>query len=654
MTGERDPDERSGEWPDEVREALRRSDELYRSLTAISHDAVFVQVPGGRIIAWSEAATRIFGIDESAALSGPAGLAAALAHLVREDGSAFATGDLPSRRTLSSGEPCRDVTIGFSRGEEQRWVSVSTSPLFAEGETRPYAVVVAAADVTERRRAEQALATSEELLRDLYETMAQGVVFQAADGRIISANPAAQRILGLTLDQLQGRTSSDPRWRAMRADGSDFPGEEHPAMVALRTGRRVEAVRMGIYHPEADATRWVLIDAVPRFRAGELHPHQVFTVFTDITDLRTAEAALQESEDRFRYAFDHSAVGMGVSDLDGHYTRLNDAFCRMMGYSREELEGQHFAMLAFPEDAACLGESVGQLMDGTASDVRLRRRMRAKDGTTRWADAVYALRRDAEGEPLHFITSMIDVTAQVHAQEQVERRTAQLEAANRELEAFVYSAAHDLRAPLRAIDGFGAILAEDYGGVLDDTGLGHLERIRAGAQRMGLLIDHLMALSRASRQELLLEEVDVSALAAEVCEEVSGAHRGRAIDFVVAPALSVRTDATVLRVILDNLVGNACKFTAGHATARIEIGAAVVDGETAFFVRDDGAGFDGAVATHLFGAFQRYHDPEVFPGDGIGLATVQRLVARLGGRVWAEAEVEKGAAFFFTLGTPDA
>lgn len=234
-------------------------------------------------------------------------------------------------------------------------------------------------------------------------------------------------------------------------------------------------------------------------------------------------------------------------------------------------------------------------------------------------------------------------------EQRVFARTAQLEAANRELEAFVYAAAHDLRAPLRAIDGFSELVARQAEERLEDDEKADLQRVRAAAQRMAQLIDHLMALSHASRQELVVEHIDVSALAADVCEHVCGGSPERDIELVIAPALRAVTDAAALRLVLTNLLENATKYTSKHATARIEVGAIDDHGELAFFVRDDGAGFDMDRAAHLFGPFQRLHNAAEFPGEGIGLATVQRLVTRLGGRIWAEAEVENGATFYFTL-----
>jgi light-regulated signal transduction histidine kinase (bacteriophytochrome) len=234
----------------------------------------------------------------------------------------------------------------------------------------------------------------------------------------------------------------------------------------------------------------------------------------------------------------------------------------------------------------------------------------------------------------------------------VAARTAELEAANRELESFAYAVSHDLRAPLRALDGFSRILLEDYGDVLDAEGRSHLNRILAADRRMGTLIEAMLELSRLMRGEITRAPVDLSALAREIGAGLAEAEPTRTVELVVADGLSAEADRDLVRALLANLLGNAWKFTAGHEAARVEVGETVHKGECAFYVRDDGAGFDMAYADKLFGAFQRLHRDDEFEGLGIGLATVQRIVHRHGGRVWAEGAVEGGATFSFTL--PDS
>lgn len=235
--------------------------------------------------------------------------------------------------------------------------------------------------------------------------------------------------------------------------------------------------------------------------------------------------------------------------------------------------------------------------------------------------------------------------------ERLERFAEQLATANRELEAFSYSVSHDLRAPLRAIDGFAQALCEDLGEGLKDPAAGHLRRIRAAAHRMGRLIDDLIELSRVARAPMQSQEVDLTALSRAVVQDLAVAEPGRQVEVNVAEGLSGRGDPHLLRVVMDNLLGNAWKFTGRNPRARIDVGAAAGDdGVTAYFVRDDGAGFDMAYADKLFGPFQRLHGQAEYPGTGIGLATVQRIVHRHGGRVWAQAAPGAGATFRFTLG----
>jgi signal transduction histidine kinase/ActR/RegA family two-component response regulator len=234
-------------------------------------------------------------------------------------------------------------------------------------------------------------------------------------------------------------------------------------------------------------------------------------------------------------------------------------------------------------------------------------------------------------------------------EERVAERTAELAAVNKELEAFAYSVSHDLRAPLRSIDGFSQVLLEEYDDGLDADGQNYLRRVRAASQRMGELIDDLLRLSRVTRAEMIREKVDLSALAQEVAAQLQETQPERQVEFVIAEGLVANGDARLLRVVLENLLGNAWKFTGKQTCARIEFSCTETDGKPAYFVRDSGAGFDMAYADKLFGAFQRLHSTAEFEGAGIGLATIQRIIHRHGGQVWAKGAVGQGATFYFTL-----
>ena len=242
-----------------------------------------------------------------------------------------------------------------------------------------------------------------------------------------------------------------------------------------------------------------------------------------------------------------------------------------------------------------------------------------------------------------------EIEERKRVENQVKGMNAELLAANKELEAFSYSVSHDLRAPLRGIDGFSLALLEDYADKLDEDGRDYLRRVRAATQRMGILIDDLLGLSRVTRSEMRLEKTDLGAIARSVAVELQNTQPERRAEFRIEEGLQAFVDPHLVRIALENLLGNAWKFTSKHESACIEFGRTHSEGRLTYYVRDDGAGFDPAYADRLFGAFQRLHDKNDFPGTGVGLATVQRIIHRHGGHIWAEGAVEKGTTFYFTL-----
>jgi light-regulated signal transduction histidine kinase (bacteriophytochrome) len=234
-------------------------------------------------------------------------------------------------------------------------------------------------------------------------------------------------------------------------------------------------------------------------------------------------------------------------------------------------------------------------------------------------------------------------------EQRVRDRTVELEASSKELEAFSYSVSHDLRAPLRAVDGFGLALLEDCEDMLDEDGKDYLRKIRAATQRMGTLIDDMLQLSRLTRTQMLVEKVNLTEIAWSIIHEMQESEPERVVTIKIAAGLEDRADPKLMRIALENLLGNAWKFTGKRAEAIIELGATIADSRTTYFVRDNGAGFDMAYVNKLFTPFQRLHSMEEYPGTGIGLGTVHRIMHRHGGKVWAEGQVDKGATFYFSF-----
>jgi len=346
-------------------------------------------------------------------------------------------------------------------------------------------------------------------------------------------------------------------------------------------------------------------------------------------------------------------------DAQGKITDVNAATEKVTGRTRKELIGTDFSDY-FTEPSRARAGYQQVFREGSVQDYALE--IRHRDGhrtPVLYNASVYC---DEAGKVLGVFAAARDVTERRRVEEELRRlneqlelrvaaRTAELAASNRELEAFAYSVSHDLRAPLRAIDGFSQALLEDYADKVDPEGRGHLQRVRIASQRMGQLIDGLLSLSRTTRTEMRRTTVNMSILAAGICQELQKTAPDRQIEFVTAPNLLVNADASLLRILLENLLGNAFKFTGKHPTARIEVGSQQDNGQTVYFVRDDGAGFDMTYASNLFSAFRRLHAMTEFEGTGIGLATVQRIVHRHGGKVWAEGQIEKGATIYFTIPT---
>ena len=317
-----------------------------------------------------------------------------------------------------------------------------------------------------------------------------------------------------------------------------------------------------------------------------------------------------------------------------------------------------FYEMVHPEDRARLQHAVEEAIR-IKSDYEVECRFRRPDGTAGWLLGRGRAYCDAAGKPVRLAGVAIDITASKQAdaeltrlnaelEQRVKARTAQLEAANNDLEAFAYSVSHDLRAPLRGIRGFSEVLLEQHAGRLDTEGRELLRRVCESSHRMNGLIDDLLKLSRVGRSEMSRRRVDLSAVATTAAAHLRQLEPGRAVDVKIEPGLYTQGDERLLGIVLDNLLSNAWKFTQQRPNARIEFGR-TTEPEPAFYVRDNGVGFEPELAHKLFGVFQRLHSGAQFPGTGIGLATVRRIVQRHGGRTWAEGVVNQGAVFYFTL-----
>jgi PAS domain S-box-containing protein len=502
-------------------------------------------------------------------------------------------------------------------------------------------------DITGRRQAEEALEREHNLLRTVIDHLPVAVYAKDLRMQTTLSNRMAEERLGL---------SGEP-------GGPDLPASEEFRREDLRVVEQGEKILdQEIQTRDARGRQRTLLTSRLPLRDSEDRIIGLLGIGTDITRQKRTEEELFQERTFLRTVIDTSPNLVCVKKADGTFALANRSLAEAYGCTPEEMIGKKNAECARPpRETDRLIESDREVIARQAPKILPEEKITFADGKERWFTVIKTPLREKTGPSDKILCVSMEITERKQAEEEIRRlnaelerrvaeRTAQLEAANKELEAFAYSVSHDLRAPLRSIDGFGQALQEDYAAALDDQGRDFLERIRAGSKRMGQLIDDLLKLSRLTREEMHSRKLDLSAMARRVLEELRRSDPDRSVDCVVEDGLTAQGDEHLIQAMLENLLGNAWKFTSRRKKAKIQFGTErTPGGETAFVVRDNGAGFSMEYAGKLFHAFQRLHTVREFPGNGIGLATVQRIVHRHGGKVWGEGEPGKGAAFFFIL-----
>jgi PAS domain S-box-containing protein len=382
-------------------------------------------------------------------------------------------------------------------------------------------------------------------------------------------------------------------------------------------------------------------------------------VFDVITQRKQVEQALKQSERRYRAIGESIDYGVWVCGPDGTNLYASESFLKLVGITQEECSNFGWGNVLHPEDAERTITAWKECVR-TGGTWDIEHRFRGVDGKWHAVLARGVPVRDDQGRITSWVGINLDISRIKQAEEEVHRlnqtleqrvleRTAQLEAANKEMEAFSYSVSHDLRAPLRAVDGFALILATEHAAQLDPEGLRMLQVVRNEGTRMGRLIDDLLAFSRMGRRLMRSTEIDMTALARTVFEESASRVSNRKVRLTMTSLLPTHGDASMIRQVLVNLLSNAIKYSQPREVAEIELGSRLEGNECIYWVKDNGVGFDPRYADKLFGVFQRLHSDAEFEGTGVGLALAQRIIHRHGGRVWAEGKVNEGASFYFTL-----
>jgi PAS domain S-box-containing protein len=507
-------------------------------------------------------------------------------------------------------------------------------------------------DIDEKKHIEEALRDSEVKFRRVVEASPTAMHFYQLENHdrlvLLDANPAADRMLGISHQALKGGTLE----------------EAFPNLVTTGIPEIYKKVASGELGPQAFETQYYDESLGGYFdvHVYQTSPGFILVNFIDISERKKTEQALRERE--FWLSESQRVGRIGSYSLDIPRNRwessdvMDDIFGIQPDYEKTLLSWNG---LVHPDEREAMLDYFNRHVISEKQPFDKEYRIvRPKNGEERWVWGRGELVFGEDGAPVRMIGTIQDVTARRQAEEQIRslnaqleqrvaERTTQLQMANKELEAFAYSVSHDLRAPLRGISGWSQALLEDYAEQLDDQGRKYLERVGNETRYMGQLIDDLLQLSRLTRSEMKFGPVDLSALALAITKRLKETLGERKVEFVIQPGLVAQGDTHLLEIALTNLLSNACKFTGTRELARVEFGQTLQNGKQAYFVRDNGVGFDMIYARNLFGAFQRMHKQSEFPGSGIGLATVQRIIHRHGGLIWADSKPDEGAVFYFSL-----
>jgi PAS domain S-box-containing protein len=512
-------------------------------------------------------------------------------------------------------------------------------------------------DITDRKRSEDEIRAAAAYNRSLIEASLNPMFTIGRDGAISDVNTATEQATGYERAELLGTWFSDYFTE---------PGLARTGYQLAFAGGSVRDYPLELRHRDGHITSVMYNGAVYRDPSGQVLG--VFAAARDITETERLQDALRASEERLRVLFDSAPIGVGEVSLSGDLVRINRYFCQFVGYTADEVLSMRWLEDFLPSDNIEVDRAIQQrLLSGEIDTYSAEKSFLQKGGGVIWGEVQRSLVRDPAGRPLLYIDTVRDITAQLEAEAEVgtltaelearvEQRTAELELSNKNLRAFSYSIAHDLRTPLCGLNGFSEVLLEECGELLGESGRGYAQRIQAASERMGTIIDDLLRLSQVSHADMNLVPVDLSAQVAAIAENLGSRDPGRRVSFAIQEGVWVTADPILIRTVLDDLVENAWKFTAGREDAAIEFATAATgeDATVCCYLRDNGVGFEPAYVHKLFQPFQRLHTTREFPGTGVGLASVQRIIERHGGRVWAQGAVDGGATFFFTLDAKDS
>jgi PAS domain S-box-containing protein len=648
-----------------------RAEEARGWLAAVvesSDDAIISKDLNGIVTAWNAGAEKVFGYTAAETMGKPL-LMLFPPERMNEEADVLAR--------IQRGVSVEHFeTVRIRKDGIEIAVSVTISPIKNRN-----GVVVGASkivrDITERTRAAQALRQSEERFQAMANGIPQLAWMAESDGHIFWYNQRWYEYTGTSFEQMEGwawQTVHDPamlpkvleRWKGSIATGQPFE-MEFPLRGADGVFREFLTRVVPLQDAEGRVTRWfgTNTDISERKEAEERLAAQAEELSRQAEELIRAREAEQEQTRMLHLVLDSMGEGLVAADGQGHFLLWNDAASQLLGRGEQDLPPEewssHYACYLPDGVTPCPTDQLPLLrsLRGESLQAELMIQHVAAEGK-HWVEFTGRPMHDNEGNLCGGVVAFRDITERKRAEREIRQlneeleqrvieRTGQLQAANRELEAFTYSVAHDLRAPLRHISGFSNILSEEFGPSLPAEAQHHLRRIQDGTRRMGMLVDDLLNLARVGRRELSSRVSGLRPMVDELIVELAPEYAGRQVEWKIGALPQVECDPGLIKQVFQNLLANALKFTRPRSQAVIEVGEKEGD-EAILFVRDNGVGFDMKHADKLFGVFQRLHRQEDFEGTGVGLSTVQRIIQKHGGRIWAEAELDQGATFYFTLG----
>jgi PAS domain S-box-containing protein len=625
---------------------LRESEERFRGISNTAADAILLMDNDGRISYWNPSAEKMFGYTTKEAIGKELHMLLAPEKYYEEYTKGFA-------RFKNTGKgPAIGNTLEFSalrKDDTEFPIEVSTSAIQIKGKWHSVGIV---RNITDRKKAEEVLREKE-----------------AREALILSSLPTAFYTAEI-YDSFGWVWVSEQIYRVTGYSASRFVEEKHfwSSRIHPDDSERVMKRLKIIYSAGSVSNeyRWQCADGSYRWfinlavliKDEKGNPKEIIGTWRDISERKEAEKALHESKEELQTIYNGMVDGVLIAGIETkRFIHANPAICNMLGYSEAELLSMSVDDV-HPKDR--LTHVLEKFKAQSEERISLAEGLPClrKDGSIFYAD-VDTKPINYRGQPC-LVGFFHDITERRKAEEEIRRlneqleqrvieRTTQLETANKELESFSYSVSHDLRAPLRAIDGFSRIILEEYTDKVDDEGKRLLNVIRDSTKKMGALIDDLLALSRIGRKDIEFTNIDMNKLVKTVCEEVRTTIPKRHIQFSIDLLPSAYGDPIMIHQVFLNILSNAIKFTEPRETAIIKVGVLDGDNENIYYVKDNGVGFDMQYAGKIFGPFQRLHNDEEFKGTGIGLAIVYRIIQRHGGRIWAEAKLDEGATFYFAL-----